>query len=234
MSHEIFICYAHADLDYAGAICNTLESEGLSCWIAPRDISPSKDWAAETIDAISSAVILILVFSSHSNDSPQVRREIERAVHKGVNILPFRIEDVPLSKSLEYFISTPHWLDAITPPFEGHLAELADCIKRLLNGPSSPCLDAAPSYSTPAAAAQKAIPHALPAGARTLIDARHLKYIEAQLAGLIGPIAKLLVSEAAEKTSSPYDLVTFLSGELALESEKKFFRENCLHYLNTL
>jgi hypothetical protein len=64
------------------------------CWIAPRDIAPAADWAAEIIDAISGARTMVLVFSASSNQSPQVRREVERAVHKQVNILPFRIEDV--------------------------------------------------------------------------------------------------------------------------------------------
>jgi hypothetical protein len=49
-----------------------------------------------------------------------VRREVERAVHKQVSILPFRIENVLPSKSLEYFLSAQHWLDAFPPPREPH------------------------------------------------------------------------------------------------------------------
>ena len=64
-----------------------IEAEGIDCWIAPRDIAPSADWAAEIIDAISNSRVMILVFSASSNDSPQVRREVERAVHKNVSIL---------------------------------------------------------------------------------------------------------------------------------------------------
>ena len=37
---------------------------------------------------------MVLVFSASANASPQVRREVERAVHKGVIVLPVRIEDV--------------------------------------------------------------------------------------------------------------------------------------------
>jgi len=36
-----------------------------------------------------------------------------------------------MSKSLEYFISTPHWLDALTQPLEGHIAKLADTVEAL-------------------------------------------------------------------------------------------------------
>ena len=113
---DIFISYSQADRECAHAVAALLEAHGLKCWIAPRDISPSADWAAEIIDAISSARVMLLVFSASSNQSPQVRREVERAVHKGVTVLPFRIEDVVPSKSLEFFLSAQHWMDAFPPP----------------------------------------------------------------------------------------------------------------------
>jgi hypothetical protein len=134
MSHQVFISYAHQDKNYADAVCHWLERGGARCWIAPRDISPSRDWAEEIIDAISSVYIMILIFSSHSNDSLQVRREVERAVHKEVNVLPFRIESVQPSKSLEYFISTQHWLDAVSEPLEAHLEKLLGCVKAIISG----------------------------------------------------------------------------------------------------
>jgi hypothetical protein len=56
--------------------------------------------------------LMLLVFSASSNDSPQVRREVERAVHKQLPIVAFRIDDVLPAKSLEYFLSAQHWLDA--------------------------------------------------------------------------------------------------------------------------
>jgi hypothetical protein len=75
---------------------------------------------------------MVLVFSRNANESPQIRREVERAVSKGVIIVPFRIEDVLPTKSLEYFIGAVHWLDALTPPFEHHLKLLAANILRIL------------------------------------------------------------------------------------------------------
>jgi hypothetical protein len=50
---------------------------------------------AEALDeAVCTSQILLLVFSSNSNRSGQVMREVEGAVDKGIAILPFRIEDV--------------------------------------------------------------------------------------------------------------------------------------------
>jgi hypothetical protein len=133
MAHEVFISYAEEDKSIADAICETLEFSGLQCWIAHRDISPGKDWSEAIVEAIAGASVLVLVFSSGANESQQIKREVERAVDKKIPIIPFRIEVVTPSKSLEYFISTSHWLNAFTPPLWSHLDRLARTILETLN-----------------------------------------------------------------------------------------------------
>ncbi len=132
MPHEVFITYSSTDKLIADAVCARLEAAGLRCWIAPRDISPGQDWTAAILSAIESSSAIVLVFSTHANESPHVKREVERGIHKGVAVIPFRIEDVRPSASLEYLISTAHWLDAITPPVEQHIQRLAEAIGKLL------------------------------------------------------------------------------------------------------
>jgi hypothetical protein len=74
----------------------------------------------------------VLVFSSSANASGHIPKEVERAVSNGVAVLPFRIEDVAPGKSLDYFIGSVHWLDAMTPPMEKHLDNLAATVHKLL------------------------------------------------------------------------------------------------------
>ena len=131
MAHDVFISYSHHDKAAADAVCAKLEQHQIRCWIAPRDVVPGIEWADSIINAISNTRIMVLVFSSNANDSPQIRKEVERAVHKGVIIVPLRIEDVVPTRSLEYFMSNVHWLDAITPPIEKHLDHLAGTVKKL-------------------------------------------------------------------------------------------------------
>ena len=76
---------------------------------------------------------MLLVFSSNSNVSNHIKREVERAVNRGKPVIPVRIEDVLPSKSLEYFISTQHWFDAYSLPMEMHLQRLAKIIKMFLS-----------------------------------------------------------------------------------------------------
>jgi tetratricopeptide (TPR) repeat protein len=150
MAHDVFISYAHQDRTVANAVCATLEAHGIRCWIAPRDILPGSDWGAAIIDAIQEAKALVLIFSSNSNDSDQIKREIERTVHQGIAVIPFRIEDVLPNKTLEYFISTQHWLDALTPPLEDHMAHLAETIAVLLEKKSSKDKPLPPAGEAPA------------------------------------------------------------------------------------
>src|SRR5262249_48445297 len=133
MDFDAFISYAIADKTVADAACAVLEAAGIRCWIAPRDISPGREYAAAIIDAIDRCRVMVLIFSSNANDSPQVRREIERAASKGATIMPVRIEKIAPTKSMEYFRGDIHWLDAMTPPIENHLRQLAITIKALLN-----------------------------------------------------------------------------------------------------
>jgi hypothetical protein len=132
MAHDVFICYSSKDKTTADAVCAVLESEGIRCWIAPRDILAGMSYGEAIVDAIHSAKALVLVFSGHANASPQIEREVERAINKRIPVIPLRIEDVAPDKALEYFLSTPHWLDAFTPPLERHLRNLAGQIHRLI------------------------------------------------------------------------------------------------------
>ena len=132
MSHDVFISYSTLNKAVADAVCARLEAAGCRCWIAPRDIPPGTEWGEAIIDGIRGARMFVLIFSAGANASPQVRREVERAVGHGLTILPFRIEDVVPAKSLEYFISNQHWLDALSPPLDHHISRLADAVRRQL------------------------------------------------------------------------------------------------------
>jgi TIR domain-containing protein len=135
MPHRVFLSYSHVDRETAETLCARLEARGIGCWMAPRDIMPGADWGASIIDAIDGARVMVLVFSGASNQSRQVRREVERAVAKNVTIIPFKVEQVPLGKTLEYFLATTHWMDASTAPLEDHVVRLADGIQALLDAP---------------------------------------------------------------------------------------------------
>jgi hypothetical protein len=149
MPHDVFISHSSKDKSVADAVCATLEASGIRCWIAPRDVLPGANWGEAIIDALSTSKAMVLIFSANSNESGQVVREVERAINKNIPVIPFRIENVPLSKAMEYFISTAHWLDAF-PLYESHLAVLSQRLVGLIQ--HEPCGDRTERMRTPTTA----------------------------------------------------------------------------------
>jgi uncharacterized membrane protein (UPF0136 family) len=135
MAHDVFVSYSSKDKPTADAVCAVLESHDIRCWVAPRDILPGHDWGGSIIEAINGARAMVLVFSANANASSQIKREVERAVNKGIPVIPLRIEDVAPTATLEYFLCTPHWLDAFTPPLDRHLQYLAEVTRKIVDGP---------------------------------------------------------------------------------------------------
>jgi TIR domain len=52
MARDVFISYAHLDGAVADRLRALLEENGLSCWIAPRDIVPGMTWADAIVEAL--------------------------------------------------------------------------------------------------------------------------------------------------------------------------------------
>ncbi len=124
---EIFISFAIEKEDLAREICGKIEKRGTSCFFAPRDIHAGREYAQELVDGIDHAKGLVLLMSKEANESPHVLREVERAVRKKVPILMYRLEDVSLSKSMEYFLMTHQWVYAGEEGEKALMAFVEEC-----------------------------------------------------------------------------------------------------------
>jgi Skp family chaperone for outer membrane proteins len=148
MAHSVFISYSSQDKPVADAVCAGLERIKIRCWIAPRDVQPGRSFAGEITRAIQHSKVLVLIFSAHSNQSEQVLREVQLAANSHLHIVQVRIQDVIPSDDLEYYLSAPHWLDALTPPLENHLDRLGISVKALLDMSQSEAVAAKPTQAT--------------------------------------------------------------------------------------
>lgn len=133
-SHELFLSHSNKDAEQAHQICQHLEAHNIRCWIAPRDIPAGATWGDAIVKAIGNVRIMLVLVTAHSNGSRQVVREVERAVAKGVAIVPLRLEPITLSADLEYFLSAVQWLDAADGDLTGCLSELVPLIRAMLQG----------------------------------------------------------------------------------------------------
>lgn len=170
MAHDVFISHSSNNRTVANAVCAALEGIGIRCWIAPRDVLPGRSYSGEITRAIQQSRAFVLIFSAQSNNSEQVLREVQLAANSHLHIVQFRIEPVTPSDDLEYYLSGPHWLDAVTPPLENHLEQLRTSMKALLALSGAEVAGKTTGTDFPRAASvapsQAPIPRAIPATAQ--------------------------------------------------------------------
>jgi TolB-like protein/Tfp pilus assembly protein PilF len=136
MPPRVFISHSSEDKTIAGTICQRLESDGINCWIAPRDIQPGSDWTKAIMRGIEGCQVFILVFSKQANDSDHVYREVTKAFSSRLIVVPFRIEAALPTSGISYYLNTVQWLDAVKPPLDQHISTLIERVKVLLAGNS--------------------------------------------------------------------------------------------------
>jgi formylglycine-generating enzyme required for sulfatase activity len=138
-AHQVFISYASdkiksttSDRQVANQICSALESKGIGCWIAHRDILPGDEWLNAIIDAVQGSKLIVLVFSANTEESDWVKDEVKIALDKKIKIIPIRIEDVSPQEALRILKFRCQWMDAFTPPLGKHIESLVKIVSRHL------------------------------------------------------------------------------------------------------
>ncbi len=221
---KVVISYTPPDWDLARELVAHVEAHGVACWIAGRDVPFGADRATEIVNAIAAARVMVLVFSASANSSTDVHREVERALDRGVPLLPFRIADVAPSSSLEYFLSSQNFLDAYPPPLAPHYARLCACLNTILASSTAATLPS--DSSLPPAHSPQA------SEVRPPVEAESLRHLESELAAHIGPFAEYAVRHAAHTASDVGALLAQLGKHIDSETERKQFISSCRQWLD--
>lgn len=129
---DVFISYSSRNKVLADGLCARLEAGKVRCWVAPRDITPGLRWGECIIRALDRCRVMVLLLTEAANASPHVAKEVERAVHKGVVIIPVRLDAIQPDGNLEFFLSDTHWMDALTPPVEAHFDRVLEIVRSIL------------------------------------------------------------------------------------------------------
>lgn len=174
MPHDVFLSYASPDRAAAEAICAALETRGIRCWIAPRDVPAGADWGEAILTAIGRAHAMVLVLSRNTANSVHVRNEVVTAVSQSLALVPVRIEDCQPGGALRLHLAGSHWLNVFPPPFDQHAEALAAGVRLALAADATieipraqaAALVAAARASHAAAAARPAPPPSAPAQPR--------------------------------------------------------------------
>ena len=121
----LFLSHSSKEYDIAEKICEYLETHGHSCFLAPRDIRSGHIYAQEIMEGIESTDAMLVLLSKAANESPHVLREVESAVSKKKAVFVYQLEEVELSKSLQYFLMTHQWIGKVSEAdYEGILQSI--------------------------------------------------------------------------------------------------------------
>jgi len=129
---NIFLSHSTIDGELANYICESFESRGLSCWIAPRNIRPGEDWASSITNAISEADVFFILYSKHSIKSSQCAKEIGIADRKKKYIIPYKIDDTEPEGAFDYYLTGCQWFIIDPSTGEYKMDELCDAIKGVI------------------------------------------------------------------------------------------------------
>ena len=98
----IFLSYSRRDSGYADYIARHIESWGLNAWYDRADIRGGEQWRSSIVNAINSCGAFVLLVSSNSIVSANVRKELDLAEHKQKPVIPLAIENIELPGELQY------------------------------------------------------------------------------------------------------------------------------------
>ena len=112
INERVFISYSTQDANMALKVCDYLETNGIGCWIAPRNINPGDNYATQIVHAIRDSAALVLVASESTNASGHVSNEVSLAFDNKKLIVPFKIERFTFSDEYLYFLGRKLWIEA--------------------------------------------------------------------------------------------------------------------------
>ncbi len=134
IGHPVFISYykgkdkSTKDRNVADKICSALESRGIRCWMAPRDVLPGDEDVKAMIDAVMQSKVLVLIFSLNADKSHWVKSEVRKALDEKITIIPFCIENGFDRSILGFMVGSSHRINAHTQPRRKHLDKLVEAV----------------------------------------------------------------------------------------------------------
>jgi len=125
-----FISHASKDATLAQRLSASLESRGVRCWIAPRDVNPGQPYAEEIVRGVAGCASFILIATAEAIASRNVMNELEQAHRTNRAIYTVMVGQPKLTGEISYYIARLHWLESK----DGGLEESAERLSEVLHG----------------------------------------------------------------------------------------------------
>ncbi len=102
---DVFISYKAEEADEANWVKSALETNGISCWMAPACIPGGSSYATEIPQAIRQSKVFVLILSAKAQCSQWVSKEVDLAINEGKIILPFMLENCDLKDDFNFYLT---------------------------------------------------------------------------------------------------------------------------------
>ena len=102
---QVFISYKSEEFEEANWVRTVLETNGISCWMAPMCITGGSSYATEIPQAIRNCAVFVLILSEQSQSSKWVSREVDRAINENKIIMPFMLENCRLKDDFNFYLT---------------------------------------------------------------------------------------------------------------------------------
>ena len=103
--YDCFVSHSSKDASNAISLVERLESKGVKCWVAPRNIRAGANYSAEIVTGIQSSASLIVLISKDSLASRHVEREVNIADGLRKSIYPVKLIDIEIYGGLSFYLS---------------------------------------------------------------------------------------------------------------------------------
>lgn len=144
MEHkEVFISYKSEDFDQANWLKTVLETNGISCWMAPASIPGGSNYAKEIPLAIENCRVFVLVMTRNCQNSIWIPKELDRALNCRKPVMPFVLEDCELNDDFNFYLSNVQRYAAYQNKMNAAEQMVKD-IRALLNVQQTPVRPVAP------------------------------------------------------------------------------------------
>jgi hypothetical protein len=224
-SSHLFVCFSSKDEAVARDIVAFLEARDLKCWISLRDVPPGQNYQETIVQALEAAQGIVFLFSEHSNQSSEIKKELSIGGGLNVPVFPVRLSPITPSGALRYELATRQWVD-IFPDAQQALAKLAETIHKVLADPATAEPDVPLRPATPPTAVAAPPPSKKKAKPRAPVvapDSQEFEATRALLARHIGPIAKVLVQKAAAEARSLDEFCEQLAAHVRAPNDRAAF-----------
>jgi TIR domain. len=213
-----FVSYSRKDKDFALEFAREMKSTGYLVWLDQLDIPTGARWDDEVEKALRECEIFLIILTTASVSSDNVKDEIGYAIDHGKRIMPVLLENCEIPLRLRRF----QYVDFTTVEFNEGIKRAKQLLETLLNEQSTPVVIVDPELEPQTASNRGATPAPRLPDKKNRVQRRRVSFGAGicSLAICLGMVGAIFIFRdfmfLLTPTQVPTDIVTISPSPLAI------------------